>query len=61
MKPCLPNLFSTLSMLLLIVAGQSSAQTPQRDNRPRTASISGRVTIAGEPAVNAVVTVAETD
>src|SRR5262245_23784720 len=61
MNPNPPNLFSTLSMLLLIVAGQSSAQTPQRDNRPRTASISGRVTIAGEPAVNAVVTVAETD
>jgi hypothetical protein len=51
--------------LLLLAAGQSgsraSAQTPQRDNRPRTASVSGRVTIAGKPAANAVITVVETD
>jgi hypothetical protein len=65
MKPGLLTLFSILSILLLIAVGQSgaraSAQTPQRDNRPRTASVSGRVTIAGKPAANAVITVVETD
>src|SRR5262245_33183422 len=65
MKPGLLTLFSTLPILLLVAAGQSgaraSAQTPQRDNRPRTASVSGRVTIAGKPAANAVITVVETD
>src|SRR5262245_16425369 len=65
MKPGLLTLFSTLSILLLVVAGQSGAraiaQTPQRDNRPRTASVSGRVTIAGKPAANAVITVMETN
>src|SRR5262245_41476789 len=65
MKPSLLNLFSTLSISLLIAAGQSgaraSAQTPQRDNRPRTASLRGRVTIAGKPAVNALVMVTEVD
>ena len=65
MKSSLLNLFSTLSISLLIAVGQSgsraSAQTPQRDNRPRTASISGRVTIAGKPAANAVITIVEDD
>src|SRR5215813_13167785 len=65
MKPGLLTLFSTLPILLLVAAGQSgaraSAQTPQRDNRPRTASVSGRVTIAGKPAANAVITVVETN
>jgi hypothetical protein len=65
MKPCPLNFISTLSILLLAAVGQSSAsasaQTPQRDNRPRTASVSGRVTIAGKPAANAVITVVETD
>src|SRR5262249_24087708 len=61
MKPNLLNLFSTLSILLLIAVIQSNAQTPQRDNRPRTASVSGRVTIAGNPSVNAAITVVETD
>src|SRR5215471_13801624 len=65
MKPGLLTLFSALPILLLVAAGQSgaraSAQTPQRDNRPRTASVSGRVTIAGKPAANAVITVVETD
>jgi protocatechuate 3,4-dioxygenase beta subunit len=37
----------------------ADAQTPQRDNRPRTASISGRVTIAGKPAVNAKIAIRE--
>src|SRR5215831_4855865 len=65
MKPGRLTLFSSLSILLLIAAGQSgaraNAQTPQRDNRPRTASVSGRVTIAGKPAANAVITVVETN
>src|SRR5262245_34242465 len=61
MKPSLLNLFSTLSILLLAAVSQSSAQTQQRENRSRTASISGRVTIAGKPAANAVITVMETD
>lgn len=42
--------------LLFITA---DAQTQQRDNRPRTASISGRVTIAGKPAANAKVSITE--
>ena len=61
MKSCPLNLFSTLSILLLIAVGRSSAQTPQRDNRPRAASIGGRVTVGGAPAANALVTVAEVD
>jgi Carboxypeptidase regulatory-like domain len=61
MKPGPLTLFSILPILLLIAVCQSSAQVPQRDNRPRTASISGRVTIAGKPAANAVITVTETD
>jgi len=51
--------------LLLIAFGQSvsraGAQRPQRDNRPRTASIGGRVTVGGAPAANVLVTVAEAD
>ncbi|MGH9837341.1 MAG: hypothetical protein ACREEM_00980 [Blastocatellia bacterium] len=35
------------------------AQTPQRETRARTASVSGRVTIAGKPAANAMVTIEE--
>jgi carboxypeptidase family protein len=54
------NIFS---ILLLIAFSQSiswgAAQTPQRDNRPRTASISGRVTISGKPAANAAVTITD--
>src|SRR5262245_30203838 len=38
----------------------AGAQTPQQDSRPRTASVSGRVTVAGKPAVNAKVAVTET-
>lgn len=37
----------------------AAAQTPPRDNRPRTASIGGRVTIAGKPAANARITITE--
>ena len=61
MKPGPLTLFSILPIFLLISVCQSSAQAPQRDNRPRTASVSGRVTIAGKPAANAVITVTETD
>ena len=55
------RLVSALSILLFAATNQAHAQTPQRDNRPRTASISGRVTVAGKPAVNAAVTITETD
>ena len=51
-----------LSLLLLSISLSfrlAQAQIPQRDNRPRTASISGRVTIGGKPAANAVVMVEE--
>jgi hypothetical protein len=65
MRLRLLNLFSALSILLLVAFSQSiswaGAQTPQLDNRPRAASIGGPVTIAGKPAVNAVITVVETD
>jgi len=61
MKPSLLNLFSALSVLLLIAVSQPGAQTPQRDNRPRTASINGRVTIGGAPAANSFVVVMEVD
>src|SRR5262245_43707032 len=61
MKPGLLNLFSISSILLLIAAAQSNAQTPQRDDRPRTASIGGRVTVGGAPAANALVMVTEVD
>jgi hypothetical protein len=61
MKPSLLNLFSISSILLLIAAAQSNAQTPQRDTRPRTASIGGRVTVGGAPAANALVMVMEVD
>jgi hypothetical protein len=55
------NVISIPSILLLIAFSQSAgAQTLQRDNRPRTASISGRVTISGKPAANAAVLITET-
>src|SRR5262245_14567244 len=47
------------STVLLAVFTVANAQTPQRDNRPRTASVSGRVTIAGKPAVNVKVVITE--
>jgi hypothetical protein len=61
MKPGLLNLFSISSILLLIAAAQSNAQTPQRDTRPRTASIGGRVIVGGAPAANALVMIMEVD
>lgn len=48
-----------LSITLLAILAVANAQTPQRDSRPRTASISGRVAIAGKPAVNAKIAIAE--
>ncbi|MGH9937428.1 MAG: carboxypeptidase regulatory-like domain-containing protein, partial [Blastocatellia bacterium] len=50
-----------VSITFLVVFATATAQTQQRDNRPRTASISGRVTIAGKAAANAKVTVTESD
>ena len=60
MKPGLLNLFP-ISSVLLLIAAQSNAQAPQRDTRPRTASIGGRVTVGGAPAANALVMVTEVD
>jgi protocatechuate 3,4-dioxygenase beta subunit len=54
-----PNLFSVLSILILALAIQSKAQTPQRDNRPRAASIGGQVSVGGRPAANVTVKVEE--
>jgi len=59
MKLCLFIRITTISILLMVPIVQASAQTQQRDNRPRTASISGRITIAGKPAANAKVAVTE--
>jgi protocatechuate 3,4-dioxygenase beta subunit len=50
-----------LSIILLAFLAVAGAQTPARDGRPRTASISGRVTVGGAPAANALVMVAEVD
>ncbi|HEV2664510.1 MAG TPA: hypothetical protein VG324_06350 [Blastocatellia bacterium] len=61
MKLSLRNLFSALSILLLVVAAQSNAQSPRRDAVPRRASIGGRVTVGGAPAANALVMVTEVD
>src|SRR5262249_34501642 len=61
MKSVPLNLCSALSISLLVAVNQSLAQTPQRDNRPRTASIGGRVTVGGAPAANALVMVTEVD
>jgi hypothetical protein len=59
-RHCPLNLFSILSILLLIGLSRSSgAQTPQRDDRPRAASIGGQVTIGGQPAANVTVMIVE--
>lgn len=50
-----------LMIALLAVFAVANAQAPQSDNRPRTASIGGRVTVGGAPAANALVTVVEFD
>ncbi|HEX5082996.1 MAG TPA: carboxypeptidase-like regulatory domain-containing protein [Blastocatellia bacterium] len=49
-------LFSTAFLSAFSVA---NSQTPQVDNRPRTASISGRVTIGGKAAANAKIVITE--
>jgi hypothetical protein len=49
------------SIAILFIISVAGAQTPQGDNRPRTASISGRVTVGGAPAANALVMVGEVD
>src|SRR5262245_3265083 len=61
MRPGPLNFISTLSILLLIAVSRSSAQTPQRDNRSRTASIGGQVTVGGQPAANVTVKIVEID
>src|SRR5215467_12361605 len=51
-----------VSIFLFFVFGAAHAQqrnSPKPDPRPRTASISGRVTIGGKPAANAKVVVTE--
>jgi hypothetical protein len=50
-----------VSILMIVPSNQTRAQAQQRDNLPRTASISGRVTVDGKPATNASVIVAEVD
>ncbi len=50
-----------LSIASLFIFSVADAQTPQRESRPRTASISGRVTVGGAPAANALVMVAEVE
>jgi hypothetical protein len=61
MKPRPLNFISALSILLLVAVSRSSAQTPQRDDRPRAASIGGQVTIGGQPAANITVKIVEID
>jgi protocatechuate 3,4-dioxygenase beta subunit len=48
-----------LSIASLFIFSVTNAQTPQHENRTRTALVSGRVTVAGKPAVNAKVIVTE--
>lgn len=59
MKPRLLSILLSPPILLLFQAGQLVAQAPQHDDRPRTASIAGLVTVGGAPAANALVTVTE--
>jgi protocatechuate 3,4-dioxygenase beta subunit len=48
-----------ISTIFLAVFAAANAQMQQRDNRPRAASISGRVTVGGKPAANAKITITE--
>jgi hypothetical protein len=61
MKPLLLYLAPAMSILIPVAAPHCNAQTPPLDNRPRTASIGGRVTVGGAPAANALVTVTEVE
>lgn len=45
--------------IVLLACSRSFAQAADYDRRPRTASVSGRVTIEGKPAANVTVTVKE--
>jgi Carboxypeptidase regulatory-like domain len=51
--------FSIVFTAILSLVSTALSQTPSRDNQQRTASISGRVTVSGQPAVNATITVTE--
>src|SRR5262245_4511067 len=59
MRVDLLTFVSALSIVLLVQTSQFFAQKPQRDNRPHTASIGGRVTIGGKAAANAKIAVTE--
>lgn len=48
-----------LSTTFLAAFAVANEQSPQGDNRPRTASVSGRVTVAGKAAANAKIIVTE--
>jgi hypothetical protein len=48
-----------LSAPFLVVFAVANAQSPQRDNRPRAASIGGQVAIGGRPAANVTVKIVE--
>jgi protocatechuate 3,4-dioxygenase beta subunit len=48
-----------LALVSFLTAVCVNAQMPQRDDRQRTASISGRVTVSGKPAANARVAIIE--
>jgi Carboxypeptidase regulatory-like domain len=54
-----PFRLSVVPAAILSLVSYALSQTPLRDNRPRTASISGRVTVSGKPAVSATITVTE--
>jgi hypothetical protein len=51
--------FSIALLSAFSMAAMAGAQTPQGDNRPRTASISGRVTVDGKAAANAKIVITE--
>src|SRR5262245_54467457 len=70
MRLSLLNLFSVVSATILlaicpfneqVIAQTSQGNSKKTDNRPRTASIGGRVTVGGKPAANATVLVMEVD
>jgi hypothetical protein len=51
--------FSIVLTAILSLVSTALSQTLSRDNRQQTASISGRVTVSGKPAVSATITVTE--
>ena len=59
MNPVRLNYSPAVAILLLSLFSQSGAQQPQQANRQGAASISGRLTLSGKPAVNAEVTITE--